>query len=104
MIAKLELDNLTPHVRAVLTVVAKAIDPGRLTPEKIQSIVGDVAIALDGHRVKIEHRPRTPPGAKPRMKGGYVLTIAGPRFDGVWTFHSGEFEDLLRSLRQSEGI
>src|SRR5690242_11219984 len=102
LVGNIQPEDLPPDVQAILAVVARKVGPGRLTPDKVLGIAGDIEAAIRHHHVTLEHRPKTPTGVKPHQRGAYRLTIAGPRIDGVWTFRSGELETLLIHFRASD--
>ncbi len=87
---------LPPHVKEALAAIARALGQKTLTPDVLDQVAEQFANSLDGHKLRIEHRPRPPKGTTPRPKALYILSIIGPRVDGKWSFSCGEFADLLR--------
>lgn len=91
--------NLDPaywpeHLQAVFRQVGKAMGGKRLDPDVLQRLPSNFGGILRGHSVRVEHRS----GEAGKPKGNhYAISIDGPRFDGSWTFRSGELERLARS-------
>jgi len=90
------LDDLLPDVAVVIRCLAKEMQGKAVEPNVVHDAFVRIREPLVDHTVVIHHVPRSPKGARPKVLPHYVVTIAGKRIDGRWSFRPGQLSKLLK--------
>ena len=90
------LDDLLPEAATVIRCLAKEMQGKAVEPNFVHEAFVRMGAPLVDHTVVIHHVPHTPKGARPKLLPKYVVTIAGKRIDGRWSFRPGQLSKLLK--------
>jgi hypothetical protein len=74
------------------------MDGRRLNPSVLDRLPAHSGAIIPDHVVRVTHIPRSaayPAGAH------YEIAISGPRWDALWSFRSGELEQLAQACSPS---
>src|SRR4051812_283694 len=90
------LDDLLPDVATVIRCLAKEMRGRAVEPNFVHEAFVRMGEPLSGHTVVIHHMPQSRKGVRPKRVPHYVMTIAGKRTDGRWSFRPGQLSKLLK--------
>jgi len=94
-----DLADFPPDVEVVIRALAREMRGKPVEPQFIHDALNRMGEPLPGHTVVIHYVSRSTKNVRPVVLPHYVITIAGNRLDGRWSFRPGQLSKLLKAAQ-----